>query len=69
MLGGPNLDALRMIAACGLTVIASGGIASLDHVREVAALEPLGVEAMIIGKALYEGRINLGEAIEAARSG
>jgi len=65
MLGGPNLEALKRIAACGLAVIASGGIATLEHVRRVAGLKALGIEGMIIGKALYEGKIKLSEAISA----
>ena len=61
---GPNLPALRRVAgAVGTPVVASGGIASLDDVRAVAAL---GVEAMIIGKALFDGAIELPAAIEAA---
>ena len=66
MLGGPNLEALKKMCSAGLKVIASGGIAEMEHVRAVARLESLGVEGMIIGKALYEGRINVREAIEAA---
>ncbi|MCE5273356.1 1-(5-phosphoribosyl)-5-((5-phosphoribosylamino)methylideneamino)imidazole-4-carboxamide isomerase, partial [bacterium] len=45
--------------------IASGGISALEHVSQVAALEPLGVEGMIIGKAIYDGRLNLEEALAA----
>ena len=66
MLAGPNLEALKKICRAGLAVIASGGIATLEHVRAVASLEKLGVEGMIIGKALYDGRIALKEAIAAA---
>jgi phosphoribosylformimino-5-aminoimidazole carboxamide ribotide isomerase len=67
MLTGPNLPALeRMARDSGLAVIASGGIASLENVRAVAALEGAGVEGLIIGKALYEGRFTLAEAIAAA---
>lgn len=66
MLAGPNLPALEEIAASGLAVIASGGISTLDEVRAVAALESRGVEGMIIGKAIYDGRIDLAEAITAA---
>ena len=66
MLGGPNLEALKKICSVELKVIASGGIAEMEHVREMARLEGLGVEGMIIGKALYEGRIDLRAAIEAA---
>jgi phosphoribosylformimino-5-aminoimidazole carboxamide ribotide isomerase len=65
MLEGPNLPALRrLVAAVRTPVVASGGIASLDDVRRVAAL---GVEAMIIGKALFTGALSLPAAIAAAR--
>lgn len=66
MLVGPNLEALGMMASTGLAVIASGGIARLEHVRKVAEMERLGVEGMIIGRALYEGTVDLGEALKAA---
>ena len=66
MLSGPNLEALKNISRAGLALIASGGIATLEHVRAVASLETLGIEGMIIGKALYDGRIELKEAIAAA---
>ncbi|HPD15333.1 MAG TPA: 1-(5-phosphoribosyl)-5-[(5-phosphoribosylamino)methylideneamino]imidazole-4-carboxamide isomerase [Planctomycetota bacterium] len=63
-LRGPNLGALRrLLAAVATPVVASGGIASLDDVRAVAAL---GVEGMIIGKALFDGAFALREAIQAA---
>jgi phosphoribosylformimino-5-aminoimidazole carboxamide ribotide isomerase len=61
-LAGPNLDALRdMIAIDGLDVIASGGIGSTADVEAVAATGAAGV---IIGRALYDGRIELSEALE-----
>ena len=68
MLTGPNLEALKNISQAGLAVIASGGIATLEHVRAVSSLERLGIEGMIIGKALYDRRIALKEAITAAGS-
>lgn len=62
---GPNLAALRrLLDAVKTPVVASGGIASLDDVRNVAALP---VEGMIIGKALFAGAFTLQAAIEAAR--
>ncbi|MFW6108752.1 MAG: 1-(5-phosphoribosyl)-5-[(5-phosphoribosylamino)methylideneamino]imidazole-4-carboxamide isomerase [bacterium] len=62
---GPNLAAIeRMVAAVGTPVVASGGIATLEDVRAVAAL---GVEALIIGKALFDGAIELPAAMAAAR--
>jgi phosphoribosylformimino-5-aminoimidazole carboxamide ribotide isomerase len=67
MLTGPNLDALRQIArASPHPVIASGGIATLDDVRRIAALEPSRIIGAVIGRALYEGCFSLREAIAAA---
>jgi phosphoribosylformimino-5-aminoimidazole carboxamide ribotide isomerase len=61
MLSGPNLPALKaMVKESGLAVIASGGISTLKDIQKVAAL---GVEGMIIGKALYEGKFTLREAL------
>ncbi|MGE0103496.1 MAG: 1-(5-phosphoribosyl)-5-[(5-phosphoribosylamino)methylideneamino]imidazole-4-carboxamide isomerase [Blastocatellales bacterium] len=69
MLSGINLDATRQIAeASGLKVTASGGVASLDDIYAVKDLEEFGVDSVIVGKALYEGRFTLEEALEAAGS-
>ncbi len=66
MLQGPNLELLREVLAAGKgQVIASGGIASLDDLRALKRLEPDGVTGAIIGKALYEGAIDLAAAIQA----
>ncbi len=69
MLGGPNLSALaavvRALGGAGAAVIASGGIASVQHLQDVAAL---GVEGAIIGKALYTGALGLAEALRALQS-
>ena len=68
VLEGPNITAMRqMIQETGLTVIASGGVSSLDDVRSLAALEDPRLDGVIIGKALYEGLIRIEEALEAAR--
>ena len=65
-LTGPNLDLLaRVCAATGRPVIASGGVSSLDDLRAIAALAPLGVEGAIVGKALYTGAFTLEQALEA----
>jgi len=62
MLEGPNLDALaELIAAVRLPVIASGGISTLEDIRQLARLKPAGC---IIGRALYEGRLDLAEVIK-----
>jgi phosphoribosyl isomerase A len=65
-LTGPNLDLLRRVCAgTGRPVIASGGVASLDDLRAVAKLAPLGVEGAIVGKALYAGAFTLEQALAA----
>jgi len=57
MLGGPNYAGLRaLLRVADVPVTVSGGIAHPDHIRN---LERLGVEAVIIGKALYTGDLNL----------
>jgi phosphoribosylformimino-5-aminoimidazole carboxamide ribotide isomerase len=68
MLTGPNLDALRRMArATSHPLIASGGVATLGDVKRLAALDPARVVGVLVGKALYEGRFSLVEAIAAAR--
>ncbi len=65
-LQGPNLEMLKQAQfALRSGVIASGGISTIEDVREVAAL---GVAGAIIGRALYDGRIDLAEAIAAGRA-
>ena len=56
--------ASRLQADAGVQVIASGGVASLDDVR---ACRAAGVHGVIVGKALYEGRLDLAAALTAAR--
>jgi phosphoribosylformimino-5-aminoimidazole carboxamide ribotide isomerase len=61
-LKGPNLDALRemqQVISCSL--IASGGVSSIDDLRSIAAL---GIEGAIVGKALYTGDVDLAAAIQ-----
>jgi phosphoribosylanthranilate isomerase len=67
-LTGPNLDLLRSVCArTERPVIASGGVSSLDDLRAIAALAPLGVEGAIVGKALYAGAFTLEQALEAVK--
>jgi len=67
MLEGPNVEALQRVAqASGHPLIASGGIATLDDVKRMAALEPSRIIGVLIGKALYEGSFSLKQAIAAA---
>jgi phosphoribosylformimino-5-aminoimidazole carboxamide ribotide isomerase len=60
---GPDLAGALELQLMGARVIASGGIGSLDDVRAICAS---GLAGVIVGRALYEGRIELREALEAA---
>ena len=65
-LTGPNLDLLGEVAArTDRPVVASGGVSSLDDLRALARLTVLGVEGVIVGKALYAGAFTLEEALAA----
>ena len=63
MLTGPDLAGARRLQAAGAGVIASGGVAGLDDIR---AVREAGLAGAIVGRALYEGRLDLVEALEAA---
>jgi phosphoribosylanthranilate isomerase len=65
---GPNLDLLREV--CGYTpapVIASGGVSRLADLTRLAELAPLGVEGVIVGKALYAGAFTVEQALARLR--
>lgn len=63
-LTAPNFDSLHELISLGAPVIASGGVSSL---HDISRLRDLGVEAVVVGRALYEGAFTLPEAI--ARAG
>jgi phosphoribosylformimino-5-aminoimidazole carboxamide ribotide isomerase len=65
MLTGPDIAGAVQLARTGAAVIASGGVGQLADIREVAGA---GLAGVIVGRALYEGRFTLGEALEAATS-
>jgi phosphoribosylanthranilate isomerase len=66
MLSGPNLDLLADVCSrTDAAVIASGGISTLDDLRAIRELVPLGVEGAIVGTALYVGNFTIGEALAA----
>jgi phosphoribosylformimino-5-aminoimidazole carboxamide ribonucleotide (ProFAR) isomerase len=62
-LAGPDVEGARAIAALGLDVIVSGGVASLDDVRRTRAA---GLAGAIVGRAFHEGRFTLSEALACA---
>jgi phosphoribosylformimino-5-aminoimidazole carboxamide ribotide isomerase len=64
---GPNVEATaRLARACDAPVIASGGVGTLDHLR---ALRAANIPMVVVGRALYENRFTLAEAIVAAGGG
>ncbi|MGH2736275.1 MAG: 1-(5-phosphoribosyl)-5-[(5-phosphoribosylamino)methylideneamino]imidazole-4-carboxamide isomerase [Actinomycetota bacterium] len=66
-MAGPNLDGiLRVAEATSLPVVASGGIGTLEELRTVARLHRLGIAGAIVGRAIYEDKFSVGEAIRAA---
>ncbi|MGQ9688117.1 MAG: 1-(5-phosphoribosyl)-5-[(5-phosphoribosylamino)methylideneamino]imidazole-4-carboxamide isomerase [Desulfobaccales bacterium] len=65
---GINLEATRTLAqATDIPIIASGGVSSLEDIKALLPFEPLGVIGVITGRALYDGNLDLKEAIRVAR--
>jgi phosphoribosylformimino-5-aminoimidazole carboxamide ribotide isomerase len=68
MLGGPNLEQLEELAAgVKLTMVLSGGVASLDDLRRLRRLSVPNVDGVIVGRALYENAFTLAEAMAVLR--
>jgi phosphoribosylformimino-5-aminoimidazole carboxamide ribotide isomerase len=63
MLAGPDLEGARRLQQGGAAVIASGGVAGVADIR---AVRDAGLAGVVVGRALYEGRLSLVEALEAA---
>ncbi|MGN8845125.1 1-(5-phosphoribosyl)-5-[(5-phosphoribosylamino)methylideneamino]imidazole-4-carboxamide isomerase [Niallia sp. HCP3S3_B10] len=64
MLSGPNIEAIEEMAlATKKEVIASGGVSSIEDLKRLKEIHSKGVGGAIIGKALYEGRFTLEEAL------
>lgn len=67
MLLGPNIEMLKLVLArTSKPVIASGGISSLDDLKRLRELVPLGLEGAILGKSLYAGKFTLEQALVVA---
>jgi phosphoribosylformimino-5-aminoimidazole carboxamide ribotide isomerase len=65
---GPNVFATEEVAEnVHIPVIASGGVSSLEDIRQLKPLQKSGVEGVIVGRALYENNFTLPEALELAR--
>jgi phosphoribosylformimino-5-aminoimidazole carboxamide ribotide isomerase len=68
MLSGPDLEATGRVAhAVRGTFIYSGGIGSVEDLRALASLRQVNMTGVIVGKALYEQRFGIGEAMAALR--
>jgi phosphoribosylformimino-5-aminoimidazole carboxamide ribotide isomerase len=65
MLGGPDLAGAVALLATGAAVILSGGVASVEDIRAARAS---GMAGVIVGRALYEGRLTLAEGLAACRA-
>ncbi len=63
MMQGVNVEATRALAeAISIPVIASGGVTDIEDIKRLQAVSDSGIEGVIIGRALYEGTIDLAEA-------
>ena len=68
VLSGPNIEqALAVARAANVRVTASGGVSSLDDIKRLCDADDPRLDSVIVGKALYEGKFKLEEAIRVAR--
>ncbi len=66
-LGGPNVELFgHFLRTVTVPVIAAGGVASADDIRQLRPLEAIGLEGVVVGRALYEGRVRLEDLLAAA---
>ncbi|MCE5323865.1 1-(5-phosphoribosyl)-5-[(5-phosphoribosylamino)methylideneamino]imidazole-4-carboxamide isomerase [bacterium] len=64
MLAGTNIAAMKHMAqSIDIPVIASGGISTIEDIKQLKSLENIGIEGAILGKALYTGDLSLAEAL------
>ena len=66
-MSGPGLDGLKEVLAVvkgQADLFASGGISSLEDLLKLKELEPLGVKGVVVGRALYDGKLDLKAAVE-----
>jgi phosphoribosylformimino-5-aminoimidazole carboxamide ribotide isomerase len=63
-LKGPNIMDTKRLLKTGLSIITSGGIASLEDIQKLKVLENDGLAGIIVGKALYEGKFTLSQALK-----
>jgi len=67
MMAGPNFERTKtLVEQVSTPVIASGGVSTIEEIKKLAQI---GVEAAIIGRSLYEGTLDLADAVNAANTG
>ena len=65
MLEGPNIDSVKeLLDATKLDIVLAGGISCIDDIKRLKSIPGRGLSGVIIGKAIYEGRLDLSEAIK-----
>jgi len=66
-LKGPNIERLKnILTSVDISVVASGGVSSMEDIKKLKSLKSSNLEGVIIGTALYEGKITLEDAIKAS---
>jgi len=64
MMTGPNIESVKQLAkSVNIPIIASGGVSKIDDIRNLLEIESYGVKGVITGRAIYDGSINLRDAI------
>ena len=64
MMMGPNIDRLKDLVATGLNIVASGGVSSIEDIKNC---KNIGCNGAIIGKAYYLGKINIHDAVNISK--
>ena len=68
MLSGPNIDNLkRILSETDIKIISAGGVKTIEDILALKEMEDIGISGVIIGRALYEGTIDLKEAISVSK--
>ena len=69
MLSGPDIPGLKnILSRTGMNIVYAGGVKNIVHIKELTKLEQEGLGGVIVGRSLYEGTIDLKEAINAGKA-
>ncbi|MBU4389554.1 MAG: tRNA-dihydrouridine synthase, partial [Proteobacteria bacterium] len=65
---GPNIEETRRLAeAVSIPVVASGGVSTIEDIKNLMPLTKVGIVGVIVGRALYSGTLDLAEAIKISK--